>query len=188
MAKIKNLFKRKFLIFSLVVIIAATGLVLAFNRNNKEKTVATDLSILKSIARFIDRRTKYGRLYDFVGTVDEFERTLKNELDFAKEGGNADTFRKNLAQDEGVTVPRVKWVYTTKRVLTMEYLGGIRIDDIAAFNQTGINREKVAEKLMQSFCNQVLRDGFLTPTRIPAISGSCPTDRSHCWIWAWWAA
>lgn len=125
-----------------------------------EKIIDLDLDILKDIAHFVDHHTKYGELYDFGSMVADFEKTIKNELDFTKEGENADTFRCNFSRDEGIAVPKVKWIYTTKRVLTMEYVEGIKISDSDALDQGGINRRKVAEKLAASICNQILRDGF----------------------------
>ncbi len=125
-----------------------------------EKLIGLDLDILHDIARFVDHHTKYGEFYDFGGMVADFENMIKNELDFTKEGENADIFMRNFSCDEGVTVPKVKWIYTTKYVLTMEYSEGIKISDLNALEQAGIDRRKVAEKLATSMCNQVLRDGF----------------------------
>jgi len=125
-----------------------------------ERLIDLDLNILKDMAHFLDHHTKYGEIYDFSGMVADFENTLKNELDFTKEGENADAFRLNLSRDEGVTVPKVKWIYTTKRVLTMEYFEGIKISDSAALDLAGINRRKIAGRLAASICNQILRDGF----------------------------
>lgn len=125
-----------------------------------EEIIDLDLDILKSIAHFIDHRTKYGELYDFGGMVEDFERTIKAELDFTKEGENADTFRRNFRRDEGITVPGIRWIYTTKRVLTMEYFEAIKISDAESLDRAGIDRRRVAERLAASICNQILRDGF----------------------------
>lgn len=125
-----------------------------------EKIIDLDLDILKSMAHFIDRHTKYGEIYDFGEMVADFESTIKAELDFRKEGENSDAFMLNLSQDKGVTVPKVKWVYTTKRILTMEYFEGIKISDLEALEQAGIDRKSIAETLSASICNQILRDGF----------------------------
>lgn len=125
-----------------------------------EKIIGLDLDILKDLARLIDRHTSYGDLYDCTGMVAEFEDTIKKELDFTKEGENADIFRKNFSRDQGIAVPKVRWIYTTERVLTMEYIDGIRIDDLDALDRAGIDRKKLAEKLAASVCNQILRDGF----------------------------
>jgi len=125
-----------------------------------ERTINLDINILKDLAGFIDHHTQYGKLYDCSGMVLEFENTIKNELDFTKEAENAETFKQNFSQDEGITVPGVKWIYTTKRVLTMEYIEGIRVDDYHALDQSGIERRVLAKKLATSICNQILRDGF----------------------------
>jgi ubiquinone biosynthesis protein len=125
-----------------------------------ERTINLDINILKDLAGFIDHHTQYGKLYDCSGMVLEFENTIKNELDFTKEAENAEIFKQNFSQDEGITVPGVKWIYTTKRVLTMEYIEGIRVDDYHALDQSGIERRVLAKKLATSICNQILRDGF----------------------------
>jgi ubiquinone biosynthesis protein len=129
-------------------------------RPDIEKIIDLDLDILKSMAHFIDHHTKYGELYDFSGMVGDFEKIIKAELDFTKEGENADTFIRNFTRDEGITVPRVRWIYTTKHVLTMEYFEAIKISDLDALDQAGVDRRKVAERLATSICNQILRDGF----------------------------
>ncbi len=125
-----------------------------------EKTIHEDISILKDLAHLIDNHTQYGNLYDCRGMVQEFENTIKDELDFTKEAENADTFGKNFIKDKGIAVPEVKWIYTTKRVLTMEYIEGIRIDDCERLDASGIDRKTAARKLATSMCNQILRDGF----------------------------
>jgi ubiquinone biosynthesis protein len=90
----------------------------------------------------------------------EFETVLRQELDFTREGDNLDVFRQNLEKDPGITVPEVKWVYTSPRVLTMSYIEGVRIDDLPALTEAGLNREKLATVLTTSVINQILRDGL----------------------------
>lgn len=125
-----------------------------------EQTIHEDLNILKDLAHFIDHHTQYGSLYDCSGMVMDFENVIQNELDFTKEAENADIFKKNFTKDEGVTVPGVKWIYTTKRVLTMEYIEGIRIDDCKTLEASGIDTWQLANRLATSVSNQILRDGF----------------------------
>lgn len=125
-----------------------------------EKTIHQDLNILKDLAYFIDNRTKYGKIYNFTSMLLEFEKTIKAELDFIKEAENAETFKENFSEDKGIIVPEVKWIYTSKRVLTMEYIDGIKVDNYDALDQSGIDRKVLAKKLATSICNQILRDGF----------------------------
>lgn len=139
---------------------SGTQVAVKVQRPEIEQIIHLDIEILKGMARWIDRHTKYGELYNFSGMVADFESAINNELDFTKEGENADIFRKNFRQDEGIFVPQVRWIHTTKRILTMEYIEGIKISDNNALDQAGIDRKKVAERLSASLCNQILRDGF----------------------------
>ncbi len=125
-----------------------------------EKVIDLDLHILKDLAHFMDNHTKYGQMYDFSTVAAEFENTMKNELDFTKEGENTDKFKENFLNDDGITVPEIKWIYTSSRVITMEYIEGIRVDDCESLEQAGIDRKLLARKLASSICNQILRDGF----------------------------
>ena len=141
-------------------LISGARVAVKVQRPNIEEMIHLDLDILKDMARWINRHTQFGELYNFSGMVADFEITINNELDFTKEGENADTFRESFSREEGIIVPRVRWIYTTKRVLTMEYIEGIKISDNDALNQAGIDRKKAAERLSTSLCNQILRDGF----------------------------
>ncbi|GAE87203.1 ABC1 kinase family protein [Acetivibrio straminisolvens] len=125
-----------------------------------ERNIALDLNILKDLVHFIENHTKYGKIYDLIGMVIDFENTIKNELDFTREGENAETFRKNFAKEGIARVPEINWTYTTRRVLTMEYIEGIEIGDIEGLEKAGIDKVELAKNLATSICNQVLTDGF----------------------------
>ncbi|NLW12086.1 MAG: 2-octaprenylphenol hydroxylase, partial [Clostridiaceae bacterium] len=78
--------------------------------------IQVDLDILRDLANFLDNHTKYSETYDFPMMIDELDRTIKAELDFRREGENADRFRENLQKKSDVVVPDVRWIYTTERV------------------------------------------------------------------------
>ena len=134
--------------------------VVKIQRPNIEKNIELDLRILKDLAAFIDNRTRYGRLYNFSKMADEFESTLKNELDFRIEGENAETFKENFLKDDDVVFPNISWIHTTKRVLTMEYINGISLKDFDALEKAGLDRKVIAHNLATSMFYQILRDGF----------------------------
>jgi predicted unusual protein kinase regulating ubiquinone biosynthesis (AarF/ABC1/UbiB family) len=100
------------------------------------------------------------RDFDFRVIVREALKYVPMELDFEHEAENAETMRRNFAGDPTVLVPEVYREYTTRRVLTMELVDGIRISDVAALERAGIDRRAVAQRLTEVFCEQVLRDGF----------------------------
>ncbi|MFZ5975091.1 MAG: 2-polyprenylphenol 6-hydroxylase [Bacillota bacterium] len=134
--------------------------VVKVQRPGIERNIYLDLKVLADLASFIDNHTKFGKLYDFTKMVQEFESTLKNELDFRVEGENAETFKENFSKDKGIKVPDISWIHTTRRVLTMEYIEGIRLNDFPALDKAGLDRRVIARNLAVSIFNQILRDGF----------------------------
>ena len=129
-------------------------------RPDIQRIVDIDVSILRSIARFVDKYTKYGELYDFSGMVEEFANVLCSELDFTIEAENLDRFKANRNGKNDVTAPDVKWIYTSRRVLTMEYIEGIKITDINALRQKGIDTDRLARRFVDSLIMQMLSDGL----------------------------
>jgi len=120
--------------------------VVKVQRPGIEKSIYQDMSVLQDLASFIDNHTKYGKLYNFTQMVQEFEKSLIKELDFRNEAENAETFKVNFAKDKGVDVPEISWIHTTRRVLTMEYIEGIPLNDFEALDDAGLepkdNRQK----------------------------------------------
>lgn len=82
------------------------------------------------------------------------------ELDFEHEAGNCETLARNLAARADVVVPRVYREFSTRRVMVMELVEGVKITDVEGLERSGIDKHAVAQKLMEVFCEQVLRDGF----------------------------
>ncbi len=98
--------------------------------------------------------------FDFRVLMREAFKYIPMELDFEHEADNCETIARNLAARADVVVPRVYREYSTRRVLVMELIEGIKITDVAALEGAGIDKRAVAQKLMEVFCEQVLRDGF----------------------------
>src|SRR3954453_21217702 len=99
-------------------------------RPNAPRQIESDIQLLEQAARIVKERV---RALDFVDTreiVDEFARSIRLELDYRQEGRNAQVFHHNFAGHPHVAVPRVYWSYTSKRVLTLEYLDGVQLADL----------------------------------------------------------
>ena len=129
-------------------------------RPDIERVIDTDLAILADLARLVQRRTPLGEIYDLPTIVEDFGWTLKEELDYLREGRNADRFRANFAGEPSLYIPQVHWDYTTRRVLTLEHIRGIKIDDLDALNAAGVDRHLVALNAAQIIVKEVLVDGF----------------------------
>ena len=135
--------------------------VVKVQRPGLEQLFEIDLGILDRVARFVQNRTPLGgEQRDWVSICAECRRTLLLEVDYCNEGRNADSFRRKFRQDKTVRAPKILWRYCSPRVLTMEYLPGIKISNFAGLQEAGLNRAELAIRGAQCYLRQVLRDGF----------------------------
>ncbi len=134
--------------------------VVKIQRPGIETVIDLDLDILQDFAQMAQSRTAIGERYDAAGLADEFSQALHAELDFRREGRNADRFRENFAKEEHLYVPKVFWEYTTQRVIVLEQLHGIKISDIAALQAAGYDRHELASNAARFVLKEVLEDGF----------------------------
>lgn len=119
-----------------------------------------DLEILKGITRYFQNHPDWGRGRDWMGIYEECCRILWEEIDYLNEGRNADTFRRNFRTEDWVKVPRVYWRYASPRVLTLEYLPGIKISHYEALEAAGLERRVLAQLGAKAYLMQILNNGF----------------------------
>lgn len=124
------------------------------------KLFKIDLAILKGITRYFQNHPEWGRGRDWLGIYDECCKILYEEVDYLNEGRNADTFRRNFRRENWVYVPRVYWRYASPRVLTLEYLPGIKISHYEALEAAGLDRKALAQMGAKAYLHQLLNDGF----------------------------
>jgi len=134
--------------------------VIKVQRPNISTRIDTDLEILSSLAANA-QASSLGKVYDFIGIADDFSFTLRNELDFQREGRNADRLRESFSSErQPLYIPKVYWELTTRQVLVMERIRGIKISDIPALDAAGYNRHKIALNSASTTVKQILEDGF----------------------------
>jgi predicted unusual protein kinase regulating ubiquinone biosynthesis (AarF/ABC1/UbiB family) len=134
--------------------------VVKVQRPGLKKLFEIDLQILKGITRYFQNHPKWGRGRDWLGIYEECCRILWEEIDYLNEGRNADTFRRNFRGYDWVNVPRIYWRYATSRVLTLEYLPGIKISQYEALEAAGLDRKAIARQGAQAYLLQLLNSGF----------------------------
>ncbi len=135
-------------------------IVVKIQRPGLSKLFAIDLSILKGITQYFQSHPDWGKGRDWIGIYEECCRLLWLEIDFLHEGRNGDKFRRNFRGVDWVKVPRVYWRYTSPRVLTMEYLPGIKISHYEALESAGLDRKRLARLGAEAYLRQLLTDGF----------------------------
>lgn len=142
------------------VLHSGESVVVKVQRPGLKKLFEIDLQILKGIARYFQNHPKWGRGRDWMGIYEECCRILWEEIDYLNEGRNADTFRRNFRAYNWVKVPRVYWRYATSRVITLEYVPGIKVSQYDALEAAGVDRKAIARYGAQAYLHQLLNNGF----------------------------
>lgn len=150
--------------------------VVKIQRPGLSRLFAIDLSILKGIAQYFQNHPDWGKGRDWMGIYDECCRLLWLEIDFLHEGRNGDKFRRNFRGVDWVMVPRIYWRYTTPRVLTMEYMPGIKISHYEALESAGLDRKRLARLGADAYLRQLLTDGFFHADPHPGNIAVNPAD------------
>ncbi|MEL6909370.1 MAG: AarF/ABC1/UbiB kinase family protein [Cyanobacteria bacterium J06629_2] len=119
-----------------------------------------DFEILHRLVRWLNRLSKEIRKFNLEGIYREFFELLYLEIDYIHEGKNADRFRQNFQDYQRVAVPQVYWQYTTSKILTLEYLPGIKIDNRPALEASQIDTQEVIQLGITCYLKQLLEDGF----------------------------
>ena len=136
-----------------------THLAVKIRRPGAVRNVERDLSLMHEIAVLIERHIAEARIFDPIGLVNHFARTIRRELNFAREGRTMDEFRRLFRQDATLYVPIVFWELTTEAVLTMEFIDGLRIDEAAQQASTGFSPADIAANGARIFMKQAFEFG-----------------------------
>jgi ubiquinone biosynthesis protein len=134
--------------------------VVKVRRPGVEEAVETDIDILMGLAFLTERHFPGSEIFDPVGLVKEFARTIRREMDLSREGHTIEKIGANFAGDTSLYFPKVYWEQTSKGILTLEYIDGIKVSDLAALDRAGLNRRLVARRGADAFLKQVLVHGF----------------------------
>ncbi|MBI5207201.1 MAG: hypothetical protein HY934_05355 [Candidatus Firestonebacteria bacterium] len=134
--------------------------VVKVQRPGIQKNILTDLRILYIIANFIDKRLGEDRLFEPLLLLDEFDRSIRREMDFITEASNTEKLHNNFKEIPYFKFSKVFWDYTTSRVLTMERLYGFRLDEKEKFELYNIDKAKIAERMVKAYLKQYFEDGF----------------------------
>ncbi|BAP17136.1 ABC transporter [cyanobacterium endosymbiont of Epithemia turgida isolate EtSB Lake Yunoko] len=134
--------------------------VVKVQRPGLKQLFTIDLAILKHITHYFHNHPRLRKGRDWTGIYEECCRILWLETDYLNEGQNADTFRRNFRDENWVKVPRIYWRYTSPRVLTLEYMPGIKISHYEKLEAAGLNRKILARLGAKAYLYQLLNSGF----------------------------
>ena len=141
-------------------LITGEDVVIKLRRPGIVAVVESDISALMSLATLAERHISGSELYDPVAVMREFARTIRREMDFSREAHTIEKFRDNFAKTPWMYFPKVYWEQTSKAVLTMEYVAGVKISDRNRLFEQGLDGKLIAKRGADSFLEMVLTHGF----------------------------
>ena len=122
--------------------------------------ILDDLSSLEKVAELIDQHTTVGARFSFCDMVDEFRKSLLQELDYRREARHLTLLKENLKEFQAIVVPSPVDDYSTSCVLTMEYIHGKKVTSLGPLARIDLNGEELADELFAAYLKQILVDGF----------------------------
>ena len=143
-----------------VVLKSSEPAIVKVQRTGIDVLVAVDLEAVRTAVRWLKRYGPIRRRADLDALYDEFCRTLNQELDYLAEGRNIERFRTDFKDWETIRISRVHWELTTRRVLTMEDIGAVKVSDVQGYQAQGVLASEVALTLYDFYLQQVFINGF----------------------------
>ncbi|CDZ99874.1 putative protein kinase UbiB [Jeotgalicoccus saudimassiliensis] len=129
-------------------------------RPNIEKTVRTDLEILRHLAGLAESNLEWARNYQVTDMIDEFSDALINELDYTIEARNVERIGKTHKNDPAIKIPEIYWEYSTKNVMVMDFIKGVPVNNLMKLDEMGINKSEVANTLARAIFQQIFEEGY----------------------------
>lgn len=155
--------------------------VVKVQRPDIEVLVEIDLAALRVVSGWLKRYRPIRRRANVDALLAEFSAVLRQELDYVAEAAHARRFAEMFAGDDGVRIPRVYDDLTTRRVLTLEDVGYIKITDYAQLTALGLDRAEVADRLFKTYLTQIFTHGFFHADPHPGNLFVQPAGEDHGW-------
>jgi ubiquinone biosynthesis protein len=156
-------------------LITGEAVVVKVQRPDIQRTIEIDLEILFDLARLLETKTVWGKHYGLVDIVEEFAQSLRAELDFTAEGRNGERFVNLFKDDPTVVIPRVYWEYSTRHVLVMEYIDGIKMSATNRLREAGYDLRLIGQNFVNAIMKQIYIFGFFHsdphPGNLSVLSG-----------------
>ncbi len=141
------------------------------------KKIREDIQLMYTLAARLEKNFELGRILGATNIVQEFERTIFNELDMFREAGNVEKFAAHFQYVEDICVPKVYWELTTKSVLVMTFIEGVKVDEVAAIRAAGIDPREIALIGLRSLSRQLMEFGFFHADPHPGNTIVMPDGR-----------
>ena len=141
-------------------LLSGEQVVVKVQRPGIARLIATDMDILHNLATLVERYIEESHRYDPVNLVEELSRSMKREIDFSNEARSIEQFGANFRNKRNVKVPQVYWEYCTSKIVTLEYIDGIKVSDFEKLRAAGVDFKRIAHIGTQFILKQIFEDGF----------------------------
>ena len=135
------------------------SVVVKVQRPGTTELVSMDVNLMNWLAERLEKHVIKSRIYKPTALVQEFAKSIRQEIDFTMEGANTDYFYRSFSDNPDVKIPKVYWEFTNRRVLTLERIDGIPIDDIQQLQDANLDCSRLAETVVGLFYEQIFTDG-----------------------------
>jgi ubiquinone biosynthesis protein len=142
------------------ILLDGTRVALKIQRPGIAEIIETDLLILQSMAERVERVFPEARVYNPTGMVKDFARQIRKELDFLVEARTAERMRINFLDEPGIHIPKIYWEFSSSRMLVMEFVDGVRIDNREEISAMGLDPHIIGARGFQAYIKMIFDDGF----------------------------
>ncbi|MCL6571640.1 MAG: AarF/ABC1/UbiB kinase family protein [Bacillus sp. (in: Bacteria)] len=157
------------------VLLTGERVAVKIQRPRINEVIETDLEILQDLARLAESRLDWAERYQIRDIVEELRKSLRMELDYVSEGRNSEKIAKQFKNNPKIVIPKIYWENTTSKVLTMEFIEGIKLNEASMLHQAGYESKVLAERVVNAIFQQILVEGFFHgdphPGNILALPG-----------------
>ena len=163
-------------------LISGEAVVVKIIRPGIRRTIERDLKLMRLVAKVINLAVPDLRRLRLHDIIDEYEKTILDELDLQREAGNASQLRRNFENSNLLYIPKMYWHLSNPSVLVQERIYGVPVSDIAAIEKAGISRQELAKRGVEIFFTQVFRDSFFHADMHPGnifVNPSLPNDPQY---------
>jgi len=137
-----------------------TDVIIKVVRPTIEPVIQKDIALLYVLARLAQRYWKHGKRLRPVDIIQEYEKTITDELDLVREASNASQLRRNFEDSDDLYVPEIYWDYCSRNVIVMERIYGLPIGEIDTLKSMGVDMQRLSERGVEIFFSQVFRHNF----------------------------
>ncbi len=156
--------------------------VVKVQRPGIKEIIKADMEILKDLTNLLEKYVPESKQYDPVGMREELDKSIRREINFNNEARNIQVFGENFKEEKSIFVPKVFWDLTTSKVLTMDFIDGVKISNLSELEKRGIDKKKLALIGGKMVFKQIFEDGFFHadphPGNLFALEGNiiAPVD------------